>query len=182
MIECRCPKCQSLFTARTADFGTAVSCTSCGRSFLLDTDALVLPHYEFPLQIIVQLADTTGAPIALSGIEVQAERGFRLVPVLTDASGAAVITRDHYERSKVEWDSWSIMDHPGDYSLIRHITLWVDGRRAFGPERFDLAESGKNPTVVLAEGMKPVYWEGRKGDAAVFSRQLFSLATPRPTR
>ena len=48
-------------------------------------------------------------------------------------------------------DLWKIMDHPGDYSLVRFVTIWVEGPRSFGPERLDLKHSGQNPTVWLKE-------------------------------
>ncbi len=149
MIECRCPSCRRIFEVASSTFGDETTCSSCGHTWLLDTDALA--HFEFPSEIAVRLADSLGQPVRESGIKVQAKRGFPITEVLTDAEGTARITRDHYERSRMEWYSWSIMDHPGDHSLNRYVTIWVDGPHPFGPERLDLEHSGQRPTVWLKE-------------------------------
>ena len=149
MIECRCPFCRCLFREVSSDFGAELSCSSCGRRLMLDTD--VLAHFEFPSDITVRLADSLGGPVRVRGVTIKATRGFVLGDVETDAEGSARITRDHYERSQMDWYSWSIMDHPGDHSLNRFVTLWAEGPRTFGPERIDLEHSGQNPTVWLKE-------------------------------
>ena len=148
-MECRCPSCCHLFKVRSSDFGAEVICPSCGHTLMLDTDKLA--HFEFPSEIIVRLADPLGDVVRASGLNIHAKRGFPLGEVPTDADGTAHITRDHYERSRMEWSSWSIMDHPGDHSLVRYLTLLVDGPRPFGPERLDLENAGHNPTVWLRE-------------------------------
>ena len=149
MIECRCPFCRSLFEARSSGFGIETTCLSCGHNLVLDTD--VLAHFEFPSDIIVRLTDLQGQAARIQGCKIQAKRGFPVREVTTDAEGTAHITRDHYERSRMEWTSWSIMDHPGDFSLVRYVTLWVKEPVPFGPERLDLEHSGQNPTVWLKE-------------------------------
>ena len=149
MIECRCPSCRRLFEVASSAFGAEATCSSCGRTWLLDTNALA--HFEFPSEIIVRLADSLGEPIRESGIRIQAKRGFPLGDVVTDSEGTGRITIDHYERSRMDWISWSIMDHPGDHSLNRFVTVWAEGPHTFGPERLDLEHAGQNPTVWLKE-------------------------------
>jgi hypothetical protein len=149
MIECRCPSCQTLFPVRSSLFGDETTCPSCGHRWILDTEALA--HFEFPLEIIVRLADSVGQAVRIGGITILAKRGFPLAVVQTDAEGSARITRDDYKRSRTDWESWRIMDHPGDDSLARYVTLWVEEPHPFGPERLDLEHSGKNPTVWLKE-------------------------------
>lgn len=149
MIECRCPHCRHLFGAKSSGFGAETTCISCGQGFVLDTD--VLAHFEFPSEITVRLADSTGKAVRLSGLTIKAERGFAIGDVLTDAEGTARITKEHYEQSQRDWYAWSIMDHPGDHSLNRFLTLWVEGPQPFGPERIDLEHSGTNPIVWLKE-------------------------------
>ncbi len=122
-------------------------CASCGHRLLLDTDALA--HFEFPAAITVHLADSLGQALRIAGIRIQAERGFTIGDVPTDAEGTARITREHYQRSHEEYYSWSIMDHIGDHSLNRYVTLWAEGAQNFGPERTDLENSGENPVVWL---------------------------------
>jgi len=126
-------------------------CKSCGHKWILDTDSLALTQREFPSEVIVRLADSCGKPLQIKGVKIQAKRGFSIAEVQTDDEGTARITREHYERSRKEWDSWRIMDHPGDYSLIRYVTFWVDAPRPFGPERLDLEQVGQNPNVWLKE-------------------------------
>jgi hypothetical protein len=121
----------------------------CGHKWLLDTDALV--RFEFPSEITVRLADSAGEAVRISGLKIRAKRGFFLGDVETDTEGIAHITRDHYEQSRMSRDLWKIMDHPGNYSLVRFVTIWVEGPQPFGPERLDLKHSGQNPTVWLKE-------------------------------
>ena len=116
---------------------------------MIDTN--LLAHFEFPSEIVVLLADSRGDAVRLSDVKVQAKRGFVMKEVWTDAEGAARISKDHSKRSQMEWASWSIMDHPGDYSLVRFVTLWVEGPRSFGPEQLDLENAGPKPTVWLSE-------------------------------
>ena len=149
MTECRCPSCSRLFVAASSDFGDETGCLSCGHKFVLDIDRLAC--FEFPSEIVVQLADSLGKPVQIPGCKVQAKRGFPLGDVWTDDEGTARITRDHYERSRMEWTSWLIMDHPGDYSLVRYVTIWVEGPQPFGPEQLDLEHSGANPVMMLKE-------------------------------
>ena len=147
MIECRCPSCNKLFRAQSSAFGEETTCTSCGHKWLLDVDTLA--HFEFPSEIVVQLVDSLSAPIRESGVKIQAKRSFPLTDVVTDAEGCARMTYEQYERSWLEWTSWRLMDHPGDDSLARYITFWVQAPTAFGPERLDLKDAGENPIVML---------------------------------
>jgi menaquinol-cytochrome c reductase iron-sulfur subunit len=155
MIKCRCPSCCSIFGVKSSDFGTDSACPSCGHRIVLDNN--LLAHFQFPNKIDIKLTDLNGQPVRQSGIRVKSKHGFCLLDIETDSEGTASITRQHYERSKIKWldDSFSIMDHPGDYSVVRYITIWVEGHRSFGPVKVDLEQTELIRAVILEEKMPP---------------------------
>jgi menaquinol-cytochrome c reductase iron-sulfur subunit len=151
MIQCRCPSCCGIFDAKSSAFGIESVCPLCGHKFVLDIN--ILAHFQFPEEMVISLTDLNGQPVRQSGIRVKSKHGFHLLDVETDSDGIARITKQHYEQSMMEWDSFSIMDHPGDYSLVRYVTLWIEGNRSFGPVKVDLEHVALHGTVILEEKM-----------------------------
>ena len=133
-MNCRCPKCQTFFFARSAAFGTQQVCSVCGNQFELDSDHIA--SFQLPEAIHVRIVDKSGLPICLPNVIVLVSYGYGFPPLQTDDRGCLTLTAEMFLKAQSDEFLTGIMDHKGNYSLNRYITLRV-------PSALELQEMGK---------------------------------------
>ena len=100
--------------------------SSCGSEFRLDV--VHLAHYELPRSIHVQLQNIDGTPFTRFAVPVMVEYGYRLPPLLSNAAGQIMITKEMFLKAEQDEISTGIMDHKGDYLLNRFIRIRILGK------------------------------------------------------
>ena len=123
MPTLRCPDCDSLFDAPSSDFGARRSCPSCGAKFVLDVAHMA--HFSLPDVFRVQLVDASHSPVPLPRIVVLVRYGYSLPPLATDVGGALSVTGGMFRKAEADEISTGLMDHRGDYSLNRYVSVVV---------------------------------------------------------
>ncbi len=122
-VNCRCPKCQALFDARSPSFGSQSVCPLCGGRFELDI--FHIAHFELPRTIHVRLVDKSGLPIRLPQVIVLVSYGYNFPPLQTDDTGCVTVTAEMFHKAEADEVLTGIMDHKGDYTLLRYVTIRV---------------------------------------------------------
>jgi hypothetical protein len=117
-MDCRCPRCHSLFKCQSSAFGYHVVCAVCHNAWTLDVAHLA--RFSIPKEIHVQLVDMSGVNLCLSGVAVFADYGCTIGPVHTADDGSTVLTQSLIKNSIVD----SINNHE-DYSLRRCIDVFM---------------------------------------------------------
>ena len=133
-MYCRCPKCRELFGTRCCEFGCQHACSSCGNQFNLDTDHIA--HFELPQVINVRLVDKSGLPVRLGHVNILVTYGYTLPLLQTDDEGSLTVTVEMFQKAEADEISTGIMDHKGDYTLNRYVTVAV-------PSAADLQAMGR---------------------------------------
>lgn len=121
MPECRCPKCYKLISVSSSDFGEPSVCMFCGFSYILDVKELA--HFKLPNSIRIMLVDKNGKSACLSKATIEVEYGYKLPILQTSEKGTLIITKDIFEKAMSDEINSGLMDHKGDYSLNRYITI-----------------------------------------------------------
>ena len=123
MPTCRCPDCEKLFDVASSAFGTPYSCPSCGATSVLDV--AYLAHFSLPDILRIQLVDVSHSPFQVPRIVVLVRYGYSLPPLATDAFGTLSVTADMFHKAEEDEVSTGIMDHMGDYSLNRYVSVTI---------------------------------------------------------
>ena len=85
---------------------------------------------------------STGAALSLPNVVVLLERGYSLPPLVTDSCGSLAVTADMFEKALSDEVSTGLMDHKGDYSLNRYVTVSVPTSDALQAQRQGRERSG----------------------------------------
>ena len=128
MPQCKCPRCSTTFNCSSSRFGKTYCCRTCGFSFKLDV--VHLARYRFPQIIEIHLVNEEGRPFTDFQVPVFIDYGYYVPPLLPDADGRIVITKEIMEQAKNDHRSTGIMDYKyDDYSLNRFIALSILGEK-----------------------------------------------------
>lgn len=123
MINCLCPECSELYSARSSDFGELITCLNCDCRYLLDTEHLA--HFTLPERLTVFLKDQLGQSVQIPNVVVSVEYGYNIPPLQTDGNGRLIVSKDVFEKTEQDEMSSGLQDHKGDYSLNRYIRVAV---------------------------------------------------------
>jgi hypothetical protein len=121
MPECRCPKRHMLISVASSEFGMPFLCKFCGFSYTLDVGELA--HFKLPNSIRIILIDKNGNSACLSKVTIEVEYGYKLPLLQTGEKGTLIITKDIFEKAMSDEINSGLMDHKGDYSLNRYVTI-----------------------------------------------------------
>lgn len=123
MPECRCPNCKTYFLAPSSIFGFQYKCETCKSEFKLDI--IHLARFQLPYKIRIQLRNSDGSSFTKFSVPVMIQYGFSLPPLLSDSLGRLLITREMFDKAQADEISTGLMDHKGDYSLVRYINISI---------------------------------------------------------
>lgn len=135
---CRCPKCNKLQQVKSQEFGKSFSCNNCHHKVILDI--IHLAHFSLPKEIHLQLVGKNNLPLKLSGVAIFADYGYRVGPNFTDKDGKTVFTKFSFEKAEKEEIMSGLMDHKGDYSLSRYLTILVPSKQVSATIDLEKAE------------------------------------------
>ncbi len=88
-------------------------------------DSNQIAHFELPEEIRIEIVEADRRPWAGPSVPVLLRRGYSLPPLKTDDRGRLRVTKEAFQRAETDEVSTGLMDHRGDYSLVRYVEVSV---------------------------------------------------------